>query len=59
MVGWFPVPPDTVFSTFSHLCLAGEFMNESISQVGTPLRQIQLSLNDRMIMGMMASRGDL
>ena len=34
-------------------------MSESISEVGTPLMQIQLSLDARMIMGMMASGGDL
>ena len=52
------MPPDPV-STISDLCLPGKLLNESISEVGTPLSWIQLSPNGRMIMRMMASRGDL
>ena len=50
---------DIVFTTFSGLSLPGEFMRESISEMGTQLRRIQLSPDDRIIMRMMANRGDL
>ena len=54
--------PDIFFySNFSSLYLPGELMmmNETISEAGTPVRQIHLSPDGRMIIRMMASRGDL
>ena len=48
------MPPSMVSSIF-----LGKLMNKSISEVGIPLRQIQLSPDDRMTIRMMASRGAL
>ena len=45
--------------SLSDLYLPGESLNESISEIGTPLRRIQLPPDVRMIMRMMASRADL
>ena len=54
------MPPDMVFFfNLPHLYLPDKLMNVSISEVGTPVRQIQLSLDGRMIIRMMASKGDL
>ena len=47
------------FFNLPGLYLPGELMNESISEVGTPLRRIQLSPDRRMITRIMAGRGDL
>ena len=60
MVGWLVSNASRYgFFNLSGLYLPGELMNESISEVGTPLRRIQLSPDGRMIMRMMASREDL
>ena len=47
------------FFRLSGLYLPGELVNESISEVETPSRRIQLSLNGRMIIRMLANGGDL
>ena len=55
VIGWFLMPPDMVYLNLSGLCLPGELMNESISEIGTPLMWIQLSSDGRMIMRIMGS----
>ena len=46
-----------ILFNFSDLFLPGELMNESISEMDTPLKRIQLSPDGKMIMNMMANRG--